>query len=276
MNHSSRTPVIRFALMMAGAALVWCRDMSWREFILDALPLMGGIPLAFWLGSPWQRRANDEQVRFSPWLLILASLALVFGWLMPSVTLLALGWSVIAIQMMQRRYQTSANVVGLWLMLLLSFPWLVIEWPAIGWWFRLSAAYATEHFFTLMQMPIVRNGTDLQVLGENIRIEPGCAGWNLLQLTLLTGLSMGLHEIKTRKRFWCFLGWLALISWTANWMRILLLTGMCLTFGVKTADGIWHGLTGIFVLILTLLMAKWLAVLWGDHSQKKVIIRKIQ
>jgi exosortase/archaeosortase family protein len=260
--------------LAVGAVLVWLRDTSWQEFMLDAVPLAAGIPLVWWIGGPWRVRAEGEEFAYPLWGKIFVVVGGLIGWLMPSVTMLALTWSLAAGMVMRVDYETRMNRWGLWLMLALSFPWLVIEWPAIGWWFRMSAAWATEHFFGFMQFPVTRNGTELVVLGEVIRIEPGCAGWNLLQLTLLTGISLGMHDIRKQRKLMFFVGLMPLLAWVANFVRIVLLTALCLTYGVETANGVWHGLTGLFVLMMTLSIAKMLAGFLENRSKKS--IRKIK
>lgn len=260
--------------LSVAAILLWLRDDSWRESILDTLPLAFGIPLAMWMGGPWKIREIPPAKAASGWSKGAVVLGFLLGWLLPSVTLLAFAWSIAVMMFVHDFYETKINRWGLWLLLLLSSPWLVMEWPGIGWWFRLSAAWATEQFFAFMQLPVSRNGTELEVLGEIIRIEPGCAGWNLLQLTLLTGLALGLHDILDKKKLAIYVVLLPILSWAANFARIVLLTALCLSYGVKTANGVWHGLTGLFVLLLTLVIAKLLANFLGNHSKK--YIRKIK
>lgn len=275
MNRSIGRRQWCLALLFVGALLVWFRDTSWRESILDTLPLAIGIPLTIWIGGPWKVRDIRAEEVDSRWPKVAIGVGFVIGWLMPSITLLALSWSLAAVMAMNAHYETRINRWGLWMLLLLSFPWLVMEWPGLGWWFRMSAAWATEQFFAIMQMPVTRHGTELVVLGEVIRIEPGCAGWNLLQLTLLTGLALGLHDIRAKQKFLTFVAFMPILAWTANFLRIVLLTALCLTYGAKTANGVWHGLTGLFVLLMTLVIAKLLANFLGNHSKKSIRKTKV-
>jgi exosortase/archaeosortase family protein len=238
--------------------LIWWRDTSWSADLADTLPLAAGIPLALWLGSPWQAISTDQEPRLPHVWPLLASLLFLIAWVLPQLTLLSLAWTSFAAYGMRRWCRPSGNVTGLLLVLLFSFPWLVIEWPQIGWCFRLSAAVATEGCFQLLQMPILRSGTELQVLGETIRIEPACAGWNLLQLTLLVGLSIGIHHLTQPRRFGIFILLLPALAWLANLIRIVALSVLCLTFGSETAEGLWHGLTGLIVIAAVVGMAKWL------------------
>jgi exosortase/archaeosortase family protein len=245
--------------LIAGAGLVWLRDTGWSADIADTLPLAAGIPLAAWLGAPWRAIASNHESQLPTAWPLLAGLAFAVAWILSSITLLALAWTALAGYWMLRYYKPrGADLIGLLLILALSFPWMVMEWPQIGWWFRLSAAVATEGFFHFLQMPVSRNGTELLVLGETIRIEPACAGWNLLQLTLLTGVTIGLHDISQRRRFLWFLALMPILAWLANFLRIVILSALSLSCGVATAEGVWHGLTGLLVIAVVIGLAKML------------------
>lgn len=260
--------------LLVSALLVWSRDTSWLSSIADTLPLAAGMPLALWLGAPWQVLANSPGKKIHTILLGLGFLLFAVGWILPSITLLAVAWTVFAGYGIIRWWKPDADPLGLLVVLLFSFPWMVLEWPQIGWWFRLSAAASTEGFFHLLQMPVERNGTELMILGEIVRIEPACAGWNLLQLTLLVGVSIGLHDLSKRQRFFCFLLFLPLLAWLANFFRIVILSVICLSFGVVTAEGVWHALTGLLVICTVILMAKLLCVLIEPRAA--VLIRHMK
>ncbi len=260
MRQLSKSGVLAAVGLLAGAGLVWCRDTGWSADAANTLPLGAGIPLVVWLGSPWRRaNAASRQSQLSVVWPILAGLVFAVAWIFSCITLLALAWTTLAAFWMLRWCRPRVDMVGLLLILALSFPWMVMEWPEIGWWFRLSAAAATESFFHLMQMPVLRNGTELLVLGETIRIEPACAGWNLLQLTLLTGVTIGVHDIPTRSRFLLFLALLPIMAWFANLLRIIVLSALSLSLGVEIAEGLWHGLTGMFVIAAVIGMTKLLS-----------------
>ncbi|MEI6175602.1 MAG: archaeosortase/exosortase family protein [Verrucomicrobiota bacterium] len=256
MTRHSTYRTLGAAGLVLGAGLVWTRDMSWIDKSADMLPLAAGFQLAAWLGGPWQMSEDSQSDHPSLAWPILAGLVFAVAWILPSLTLLALSWTALAAYWMRRWCQPQTNIIGLLLILALSFPWMVIEWPQIGWWFRLSAAASVEGFFNLLQMPVERHGTELLVLGESIHIEPACAGWNMLQLTLLAGAAIGVHDISKRPRFLIFLLLLPALAWLANFLRILLLSALSLTFGLATAEGVWHGMTGLLVIAVVLGMAK--------------------
>lgn len=256
MSRLSKSGKLAAACLLASAGLIWWRDTGWSANAADTLPLAAGFPLAAWLGAPWRATAATDESRIPAAWSILAGLVFAVAWILPSITLLALAWAALAGYWMVRWCRPGADLIGLLLILVLSFPWMVMEWPQIGWWFRLSAAVATEGFFHLLQMPVLRKGTELIVLGETIRIEPACAGWNLLQLTLLTGVTIGLHDISQRQRLLWFLTLMPVLAWLANFLRIVTLSALSLSCGVATAEGVWHGLTGLLVIAVVIGMAK--------------------
>lgn len=256
--------------LLTCAVLVWWRDTTWVVSAADTLPLAAGIPLAIWLGAPWRSWPASHKPQLPNAWLVLVLFALVVGWILPSITLLSAAWTALAGYWIVRWRKPGADLLGLLLVLLFSFPWLVMEWSQIGWWFRLSAAASTEGFFHLLQIPVLRCGTELLVLGETIRIEPACAGWNLLQLTLLAGIVIGLHELHQRRRFLWFLAFLPILAWFANFLRIAALSALCLSFGVATAEGIWHGLTGMLVIASVIGMAKLLCLVIEPRGQVRI------
>jgi len=271
MNQGGKSAKWMAFVLLFGSALVWARDTAWLSSAADALPLAAGIPLVIWLGTPWRLIPLRDRPQIPARWLVAATLAFALGWILPSITLLALAWTALAALWMRRCYQPSSDPLGLILILALSFPWLVLEWPLIGWGFRISAAVATEWFFLALQIPTQRHGTELLILGNTIRIEPACAGWNLLQLTLLAGIVIGLHDLRKRRHFVAFLVLLPLLAWVANFLRIVALSGICLSFGVETADGAWHAITGLLVIAGVIAMSKQCCQWIDPHGEMKTI-----
>jgi exosortase/archaeosortase family protein len=246
--------------LLLAAVAIWVRDRQWLAAPEDSLPLALGLPLAFLLGRPWA--PSDAPFPKHAKLLAMAGAAIfAIGWVVGSITVLAVGWTLLSFLWAFHGFAPQPRRGRLALLVLLSFPWLVIEWQAIGWAFRLSSAVVAEGFFRLVEIPATREGTHLNVMGVPIEIEAACAGWNLLQLTLLAGIALGAHEIRPTRRFILLLCLLPGIVWIANLLRILLLSGIALSFDTQTAAGALHGLTGLAVLGTVLAMTKGLSIL---------------
>jgi exosortase/archaeosortase family protein len=241
--------------LLVAAILIWCRDLAWLDHPADTLPLAAGLLLAWRLGGPWKPRDALPRAHSTTSALIAAVLFLV-GWIFSSLTLLALAWTLLAWVWTRSFYQIREGRGRLLLLLLLSFPWLALEWPQPGWWLRLSAATVSEGLFHFLHLPVVREGTQLMIAGVPVNIEPACSGWNLLQLSLIAAVAIGAHEIAPRRRFAIFLCLLPLLAWTANLLRILVLSGLALTFEVEVADGAFHTLGGLAAVLAMVLAAR--------------------
>lgn len=246
---------------LALAALaIWARDRRWLDTPADTLPLALGLPLAWFLGHPWIPRAEPlpgSPARYAA----IGGAALALGWILGSLTVLTLSWTLLAMIWAHWSFTSQPRRGRLAWLLVCAFPWLVIDWPAIGWAFRLSSAAVAEQLFNFLQLPTQRDGTRIVIMGVPVEIEAACAGWNLLQLTLLAGVAFGTCEIRPLRRFALLLGLLPAISWLANLLRILILAGLALGCDAPVASGALHGLTGLAVLAAVLAMTKGLCVL---------------
>lgn len=256
----------RHQLALAGLGLalaaiaIWARDGHWMSAPADTLPLALGLPLAYFLGRPWQP-GNTSFARQQQIFMILGACVFAGAWIIGSLTLLTISWTLLAMLWAHWGFARQPGRARLAWVLLLSFPWLVTEWQSIGWAFRLSSAAVTEQVFGLLQLPTQRAGTHIDIMGVPIEINASCAGWNLLQLTLLAGVALGTHEIRAARRFSLLLCLLPGVAWLANLLRILILSGIALSFDTQVASGVLHSLTGLAILGMVLAMTKGLCLL---------------
>ncbi|MBK1881647.1 exosortase/archaeosortase family protein [Luteolibacter pohnpeiensis] len=242
-------------LLILAAIGIWLRDTSWIHEASDMVPLAVGVPLAWFLGGPWKIETSPVSHHLKK-LGVAGVLVWLIGWVVGSITALTVGWTAVCVVWATWAFAPEERRGRLSLVLLFSFPWLVLEWPQIGWLFRLTSAELAEGFFKLLAMPVVREGTHLRVMNVPVDIEAACAGWNLLQLTLLAGVVMGAYEIRAARRFYGLLLFLPILAWVANFLRILILTAIALSFDVDLAAGTVHGLTGLVILFAVLAMTK--------------------
>lgn len=243
------------------AVAIWCRDLSWLPETADTLPLALGLGAAASLGKPW---IPAPTFRPPPsWLVAVAWLGFAIGWLSHSLTLLTVSFTALFHCWQRAVFLPQSHRSRILLLVLLSFPWLVLDWPSIGWHFRISAASTAEVLFNAIGLPTMREGTRFVVMGLPIDVKPSCAGWNLLQLSLLAGVALGILELPHHRRFWLLVSLLPAFAWFANLLRILALSVIGLTFDANLASGTLHSITGLTTLALVLLFIRtfclWLA-----------------
>ena len=272
MNRNGQTWLGGFGLVLA-VVLVWSGNQNWRTDLDDTLPLLAGLPMAAHLGRPWVRLSGPPGGVWRWWLLA-GLLMFVPGRLLASMTWQAWGWTLMALAWVLACFEPRPGRLRIGWILCLSFPWLVLEWPSLGWYFRVSSAAVVGGLYELLGLPVSREGTDLMVAGLPIEIEAACAGWNLLQLTLLAGVGFGISGIRSPRRFAMLLGLLPVIAWLANLIRILLLSVLALTFDVHLAAGALHGTTGLVVLFGVVALTKGICGLL--EPRRRATIRTIQ
>ena len=238
------------AALTAFAALIWGRDRSWVGNASEVLPILGALPVFVWLGAPWRFTA-------SPFALHLPTLAaavglFVLGTLFNLTLLLALGWALAVWSWLQLRLEPAdrQRVFRLLALLVMAFPWVTLDAGEVGWWFRLSAAWVTEQFYTLLGLVVSREGTFLKVQGLPVSVEAACSGLKALQAMLIAGTMLAYIQLGRNRLYWWSLPLLILLAWVANTARVLMLTAAALTFGTEFAEGWFHAWGGWFVLMV--------------------------
>lgn len=258
-------------LLIGAAALIWIRDLAWASTPSETVPLAFGLGLMIWIGGPWTRRSHQELPKL---FLSLSAALFLTGWVVANITVMTIAWVALAAGWIRGTYDVRSRLWPALLIGLFSFPWLLLEWNEIGWWFRYTAAGACAGFFELLALPVERSGTQLMVVGVPIDITEACAGWNLLQLSLLFGLSVAGWHLRG-PRFFLVAALLAPLAWLGNAVRIALISGLALSSNVELASGVLHTLTGLFVLFLTFLVTRLLCELVHPNSHPKIIKREI-
>ncbi len=138
----------------------------------------------------------------------------------------------------------------------LGFPWITLDGQAIGWWFRFLGAAAAEFIYTCLGYHVQREGTFLLVQDLPLSIEPGCAGMNVLQATLIAGFALIFMKVPPGFRFWIAVALLAPLAWLSNTIRIVMLGFAGLSMGASFAMGWFHQVGGWLVLCLMFLLCQ--------------------
>jgi exosortase len=137
---------------------------------------------------------------------------------------------------------------------------------------KMAVSYVTEHLLFWAGLPIARNGVILQIGQYQLLVADACAG---LQ-TLLTLEALGLFYLNVVRHTSVFRNvGLALaivpISFTANVIRVIVLTLVTFYLGDAAGQGFLHGFAGmvLFVTALVLILSIDSALQWYDRRRAR-------
>lgn len=260
---------LMIAFLVALAIWIWMHDLTWMESLNDTIPILLALPIAWWLGQPWQRRHKAEAFAMS-------SLNLGVGiFVMGVVTNLTLLMTMGLVYMLYRFIQSHYRVEGsplkrLMTLPLLAFPWIANDFSTLGWWFRLSGAWLSAQLFSFTGLAVDQQGTFVTVEGLPVSVEAACSGLNLLQSLLIAGTALALLKLPYCPRFWFAIILLPLIAWATNTIRIIFITVLALTFGIEFASGLFHTWGGLLVIVLMFVVCwklfEWLKTSTSNQS----------
>jgi len=279
--------------LAAMGAWIWLRDTGLDLSSGDMWPLLASLPLMAWLGDPWEltcfprtgpgtmnrvgasahhqpsthrpsagsQEAAEGRFRLDVKSVGTAGVALVAGLLSGVVGLLALGWTALLWGWLSPRLSADGQARAWRLMplALLAFPWIALDLPSLGWWYRLSAAWSVEHGLDLVGLAVRREGTQLFVHQLPFDVAPACSGIQTLQALLVAGTALCFLQIGRCRFYWLALGLLPLVAWLANATRVLLVIAGALSFGPAAIEGGLHTTGGWFVLMVMFGLT-WLAL----------------
>jgi len=142
---------------------------------------------------------------------------------------------------------------------------------------KMAVSYATEHLLYALGFPIARSGVMLQIGQYQLLVADACAGLQTL-LTLealgLLYLNMVRHTEPLRNIGLALL--IIPISFSANVIRVIVLSLITYYFGDAVGQGFLHGFAGmvLFVTALTLILSidmllQWLVKIRAARSMQK-------
>lgn len=251
MKNADRQTLV---LLTLGVAFIWLFDRAWLGAPDEFLPLLGALPLLVWFAGPWKFSPDPFRLN-SKWLGFSALFA-VAGWFTGFNILLALAWTSALWAWGDLRLETNtrARLLRLLPLAVLAFPWLTLDFPSLGWWFRLSAAWTSQYLFAALGFTVERAGTQLMVARMPFDVTPACAGLKALQAMAIGGTALCFLQIRRTGSYWLGLACLPLLAWIANTLRVAVIVVAALTVGPEFASGWFHTtsgwliLTGIFAL----------------------------
>lgn len=235
------------------AVFIWFRDTAWMTSSDDTLPIIVALPLFVWLNT-WQWKSTPAH--YSTSLLAIGICVFVSGIGLNITLLLTIGWVVLLSVWLTARLEDEVlpSYYKLLALPILAFPWISLDLSQLGWWFRLSGAWITEEVFALTTLPVVREGTLLNINGIPISIEVACAGLNTLQSMLISGTIVAYLLLANTARYWLAFPILIFLAWVANTIRILVICLLALIVSPEFVMGPFHtwGAWGVLMLMFGL------------------------
>jgi exosortase B len=220
------------------------------------------LALSIWLlWRQWPRMMERSAGGRSHWL---GWPMLVFGLLLyavgrsQQVLMAEIGssvWVLVAVLLLQRGPQAfRAQWFPFFFMLfMIPLPGALVDMLTMP--MKMAVSYATEHILYMAGFPIARSGVMLQIGQYQLLVANACAG---LQ-TLLTLEALGLFYLNVVQHTSTFrniaLACLIIpISFSANVVRVMVLTLITYYFGDAVGQGFLHGFAGMVLFTSALLM----------------------
>lgn len=231
------------------AILIWLHDLAWVATCDDALPALVALPMAWWLGRPWQLRSQPMRRPLAgqaPTIVALAALVTSLGAAAGSTLLLATAWTAFAAVWLATwvAWSDERPWTRLAPLAICGFPWLLGEGARIGWVFRLTGAAAAEATLAALRFDVVRWGTELHLGATCVSVSEACSGLHGLQTLLLAGTALAWTRLRTERHYWWHVPLLAAAAWLANFSRILVTAWGATTLSPAWVSGtahLWQG-----------------------------------
>jgi exosortase len=232
------------------AVFIWVRDLSWASSSEDTLPILVALPIFVWLGWPWKFKEETQPI--PTFKLIFATTLIMLGIGTNVTLLLAIGWTFFLWSWLSVRTDPSTHnkIKKLLVLPIMAFPWVTLDAGQVGWWFRLSGAWATAKIFSLFGADVSQEGTNLLINNLPVSVEAACAGLNTLQSMLIAGTVIAFILLGNTNRYWWNLPILILMTWLANTLRIITIVVAALRISPEFALGAFHTWGGWFVLMI--------------------------
>ncbi len=260
-----------FVLLAFYALLIWFRDISWMSTAEDTLPILVALPLFVMLLWPWE--FAKEKTPLSTVQLACALLLFPLGIVTNLTILLAISWTWLLWLWLNSRIAAPSKdqIAKLLILPFMAFPWITLDAAPIGWWFRLSGAWATAHVFSFLGANVYQDGTQLLINMQPIDVEVACSGLNTLQSMIIAGSVAAFVTLGEYKRYWFSLPFLVLMAWVANTIRIIILVLAALLVSPAFALGTFHTFGGWLVLMLMFILswAVFVAMAPKEEHQEK-------
>jgi exosortase/archaeosortase family protein len=232
------------------ALFIWLREMIWMSSADDTLPILAAIPLFIWIGGPWDFR--DHSLPLSTKGLVIFAVFFLLGTALNISFFLAISWTALLVTWLLAAVISNPerSLSKLLVLPLMAFPWVSLDLNRLGWWFRLSGAWATAQVLPLFNFHVSQQGTSLMINETLVNVDVACAGLNTLQSMLIAGSIVAYLFLKDSNRYWLSLPFLFFMAWLSNVIRIIAVSLATMFVSPQFATGAFHQIGGWFILIV--------------------------
>ncbi len=262
MNQSDKAWLAGLSAM---ALWIWARDLAWLSQAAGTLPILVSLAWFTWLVSPWQLATTRRPISMLP--LAASALLIVTGTISNLTILLAIAWALGLQAWINSRFQsqTRNKANRLLLLTVMAFPWMALDGDLVSTIFRLSAAQFSESIFSFIGFAVERSGTNLWIQGLPVTVNEACSGLGVLQAAMIAGVVLLEALVSKNNHFWMQVPLLIVAAWTANALRVIVISIAALTWGTEFAAGPFHTWGGMGVLLVVFSLS------WGliEWQQKR-------
>jgi len=217
-------------------------------------------------------RVEQKNPPFSCFILIIGLLFYLVG-RSQSITSFEVGSLILLLLAIGLILLGTRSVKVIWfplffLFFMIPLPGFIVDTVTIP--MKIAVSSVSESLLYMMGYPIARNGVILQIGQYQLLVADACAGLH----TLLTLESLGLlylnlirHESFARNLTLVLL--IVPISFTANVIRVMVLTLITYYFGDEAGQGFLHGFAGMVLFLSALLL-----IIGADTLARKVFVRE--
>lgn len=265
-NHTHNTlitwlPILLGLLIMYGPTFYDLLNGLWADDNQMHGPII--LALSLWLiYRQWpdmiKRSKNKPPARFMGWTIFVIALLLYIVGRSQQILVFEIGSFILTLIAILLIKQGGTALKALWfpfffMLFMIPLPGPIVSMLTMP--MKMAVSYVAEHILYWADYPIARNGVILQIGQYQLLVADACAG---LQ-TLLTLEALGLfylnliqHTSVTRNIMLAIL--IVPISFTANVIRVMVLTLITYHYGDAAGQGFMHGFAGMVLFVSALIL----------------------
>ncbi|WP_374337928.1 exosortase B [Methyloversatilis sp.] len=220
------------------------------------------LAVSLWLlYTKWNSIADDLQAEPSPalgWPLIVVSLLLYILGRSQDILIFEIGSLIPMVAGLMLVFFGRATLLSLWfplffMLFMIPLPGVLVDTVTQP--MKMAVSWAAEHLLYALDYPIARTGVILVIGQYQLLVADACAGLHslfTLEALGLLYLNLVRHDSLARNVTLAIL--IVPISFSANVIRVIVLTLITYHFGDEAGQGFLHGFAGMVLFISALIL----------------------